>query len=105
MAFCAVVEELDDAEPFAAFENAANELEAQQAFEEGLEAIRPLVDTAPDEIRPSAVAYLEAFEAFGRLLADAGYNGSAVDRDAMAEITLKMGRAEAELEAYATRTC
>ena len=97
--------EIRDADPFAAVESAANEVEAQKAFEEGLELIRPLVDVAPEEIKPSAEAYVQGFEDYGKLLADAGYNGSQVDRDALADLRLKVGTAEAEIVAYATRNC
>ena len=105
-AFCATAAALSSAgDPFDAVDAATSAADAERAFSAGLAAIRPLEAQAPKEIAASAKAYVEGFEAYGDLLAAADYDGSQIDRDRLAAVTEQVGRAKAELEAYAIKHC
>ncbi len=103
--FCAVMADLNEANPFEAVEAASTPADANAAFKAGLAEIRVLEENPPDRVAAAITTYVEGFEAFGAELRAAEYNASRVDRDRLAAITQEVSAASARIDAFADTVC
>jgi len=104
-AFCDRLDRLTDNDPFLAFGDTATPDEIEQAYAALVERTEELLDVAPEEARAAARTYAESAAALDALMADAGYDGTAVDARAYRNEELAYADASNLLLRYLDTQC
>lgn len=103
--FCTRLDRLTQNDPFRAFGDRATPAEIRTAFTALVQRADELVNVAPDEVRPTAREYASAAKALDSLLADAAYDGNAVDARAYRDAQTDYIEAANLLERYLESDC
>jgi hypothetical protein len=104
-AFCARLDRLTGNDPFLAFGDTATAAEIEQAFAALVARADELVDVAPPEPRGAALDFAEAAAALDELLAQSGYDGTAVQPAAYRDEQLAYAAASDRLLRYLDTSC
>ena len=104
-AFCDRLDRLTENDPFLAFGDTATPDEIEQAYAALVERAEELLDVAPEEARAAARTYADSAAALDALMADAGYDGTAVDARAYRNEELAYADASNLLLRYLDTQC
>jgi hypothetical protein len=104
-AFCARLDRLTSNDPFLAFGDTATAADIEQAFAALVARADELVEVAPPEPRGAALDFAEAAAALDELLAEAGYDGTAVNPSSYRDEQLAYAAASDRLLRYLDTSC